>query len=211
VFAYAGVEPPPVNIERPGAERLRGHHAGLRPALRPGYREGDYDLIRQWQQKAAHVGKYDYYGLGAIIPRYYPHLIAEDIKHSQQVGLEGFHSEAYPLWPQFGPQIYVAARMLYNPSLDCDKLLSRTSSRTSTARPRRRWRRCTRPSRRPGWTTSAPGKWFEGIGSMSEQISMYRPEHLAAVRAHLRKAKQLADTDLIRSGSRTWTRGWSTR
>ncbi|MEN6545510.1 MAG: DUF4838 domain-containing protein, partial [Armatimonadia bacterium] len=160
----------------------------------PAYRQTDYDFIKQWQKKAAHVGKYDYYGLGAVIPRYYPHLIARDIKHSQQVGLEGFHSEAYPLWAEFGPQVYVAARMLYNPALDCDKLL-------------REYFQCLYGPAAPemaglyqtfedAWMQyKRPGRWFEGISSMAQQISMYRPEHVAAVRGHLRKARQLAGND----------------
>lgn len=197
VFAYAGVEPPPVNIERLEPNVYVGITQDCAQHFDSAYRSTDYDFITKWQKKAAHVGKYDYYGLGAIIPRYYPHLIARDLKHSKQVGLQGFHSEAFPLWAEFGPQTYVAARMLYAPSLDCDALLRDFfKSLYGPAAPEMAALYQTLEDAWMGY--KRPGRWFEGIGSMSQQISMYRPEDLAAVRAHLRRAKQLADSDLIR-------------
>lgn len=196
-FAYAGVEPVPVGIEKLEPNVYVGITQDCSQHFDRSYRKVDYDFIRQWQQKAAHVGKYDYHGLGAIIPRYYPHLIAEDIKHSQRVGLEGFHSEAFPLWPQFGPQIYVAARMLYNPDLNCDALLQ--DYFRDLYGPAAPEMAALYQTFEDAWMSyKRPGKWFEGIGSMSEQISMYRPEHLTAVRRHLRQARQLANTEPVR-------------
>jgi len=197
VFAYAGVEPVPVKIARIEPNVYVSITQDCSQHFDPAYRQTDYDFIRQWQGKAAHVGKYDYYGLGAIIPRYTPHLIARDIQHSRRVGLEGFHSEAYPLWANFGPQIYVAARMLYNPALDCDKLLAEFFANLyGPAAPEMA---ALYQTFEDAWMDyQRPGKWFEGIGSMAEQISMYRPEHLRAVRAHLRRAQELADSDTIR-------------
>lgn len=194
VFAYAGVEPVPARLDKIEPNVYVSITQDCAQHFDPAYRQTDYDFIKQWQKKSAHVGKYDYYGLGAVIPRYYPHLIAKDIKHSQQVGLEGFHSEAYPLWAEFGPQVYVAARMLYNPALDCDKLL-------------REYFQCLYGPAAPemaalyqtfedAWMQyKRPGRWFEGISSMAQQISMYKPEDVAAVRGHLRKARQLAGNE----------------
>jgi hypothetical protein len=197
VFAYAGVEPVPARIPKIEPNVYVSITQDCAQHFDAAYRQQDYDFIKQWQQKAAHVGKYDYYGLGAIIPRYTPHLIARDIKHSQQVGLEGFHAEAYPLWPQFGPQIYVAAQMLYNPALDCDKLLA--AYFRDLYGPAAPEMAALYQTFEDAWMSyKRPGKWFEGIGSMAQQISMYRPEDLTAVRAHLRRAKQLADSDLIK-------------
>ncbi|MCE5238733.1 DUF4838 domain-containing protein [bacterium] len=197
VFAYAGVEPVPAKIAKIEPNVYVSITQDCSQHFDAAYRQTDYDFIRQWQSKAAHVGKYDYYGLGAIIPRYTPHLIARDIRHSQQVGLEGFHSEAYPLWANFGPQIYVAAQMLYNPKLDCDKLLRGYFA--DLYGPAAGEMAALYETFENAWMSyERPGKWFEGISSMAEQISMYKPEHLAAVRAHLRRARQLADSDLIR-------------
>jgi hypothetical protein len=197
VFAYWGVEPVPAGIERIEPNVYVSITQDCSQHFDAAYRQTDHEFIRQWQAKAAHVGKYDYYGLGAIIPRYYPHLIAEDIKHSRQVGLEGFHSEAYPLWACFGPQIYMAAQMLYNPDLDCDALLDGFfSDLYGPAAPEMA---ALYQTLEDAWMSyRRPGRWFEGIGSMSQQISMYRPEDLAAIRAHLFRARRLADSDLIR-------------
>lgn len=196
VFAYWGVEPPPVNIERLEPNVYVGITQDCSQHFDPAYRRTDHDFISRWQRKAAHVGKYDYYGLGAIIPRYYPGLIARDIKHARDVGLEGFHAEAYPLWPQFGPQIHLAARMLFNPDLDPDELLRDFFE--NLYGPAAEEMAALYQTLEDAWMSyERPGKWFEGISSMSQQISMYRPEHVAAIRRHLRRARQLADSDLI--------------
>lgn len=197
VFAYAGVEPVPAALPKLEPNVYVSLTQDCAQHFDAAYRATDYDLIRSWQQKAAHVGKYDYYGLGAIIPRYYPHLIARDIRHSRQVGLEGFHSEAYPRWAEFGPQVYVAARMLYNPALDCDRLLAGYFG--DLYGPAAGEMAAVYATFESAWLRyRRPGRWFEGIGSMAEQLAMYRPEDLRAVRAHLQRARQQAGTDLVR-------------
>ena len=197
VFAYFGVEPPPVKIAHLEPNIYVGITQDCSQHYDAKYRQTDYDFITQWQKKAAHVGKYDYFGLGAVVPRYYPHLIAQDIKHSKAVGLEGYHSEAYPLWSEFGPHVYLAARMLYNPALDPDKLLKELF--TDLYGPAASEMAAFYQAMENAWMShKRPGTWFEGIGSMAQQISMYQAEDLAAMRAHLRRAAQLADTDLAK-------------
>lgn len=197
LFAYYGVEPTPVQIAKLEPNVYVGITQDCAQHFDAGYRRTDADFITQWQQKAAHVGKYEYYGLGAVVPRYYPHLIAQDIKHAKAVGLEGFHSEAYPLWAEFGPQIYLAARMLYNPALNPDTLLKEFF--TDLYGPAGPEMAAFYQTMEDAWMSyQRPGVWFEGIGSMAEQIRMYKATDLAAMRAHLRRAGQLADREIIK-------------
>lgn len=196
-FAYWGVEPVPVRIKHLQPNVFVGITQDCSQHYDASYRLKDYDFLAQWQKVASHVGKYDYYGLGAIAPRYYPHLIAQDIKHSAAIRLEGFHSEAYPQWAVFGPQIYLAARLLWDPSLDTDALL------------REYFEKLYGPASgemaafyqvfEDAWMGyRRPGAWFEGIGSIAQELAMYRREHLVAARGHLRRARRLADSDLVR-------------
>ena len=126
------------------------------------------------------------------------------------MGLEGFHSEAYPLWASFGPQIYVAARMLYNPALDCDALLKGFfADLYGPAAPEMA---ALYQTFEDAWMSyRRPGRWFEGISSMSEQISMYRPEHLTAVRRTCAAPGSSRTATSSGSVSPMWTRGWPTR
>jgi hypothetical protein len=196
-FAYAGVEPVPAEIKHLEPNVYVGITQDCSQHYDRGYRQKDYDFLKAWQRVSSHVGKYDYYGLGAIAPRYYPHLIAQDIKHSAAIGLEGFHSEAYPQWAVFGPQIYLAARLLWDPSLDPDALLAEYFDKLYG--PAGKEMAAFYQVFEDAWMrTKRPGTWFEGIGSVAQELAMYRPADLAAARQHLRQAQALPDTDLLR-------------
>ena len=196
-FAYWGVEPVPAQIKHLEPNVYVGITQDCAQHYDAAYRDRDYAFLAAWQKVASHVGKYDYYGLGALAPRYYPHLIARDIKHSKAIGLEGFHSEAYPQWPVFGPQIYLAARLLWDPSKDTDKLLKEFF--VDLYGPAAPEMAAFYQVFEDAWMSyKRPGAWFEGIGNIAEELAMYRPEHLVAARQHLRAAKRLADSDLVK-------------
>lgn len=207
-FAYWGVEPVPVNIDRLEPNVYIGITQDCAQYFDRAYRQQDREFIKQWQNHVTHLGKYDYFGLGAIIPRYYPTLIAEDIKYSKAVGLEGYHSEAFPMWSHFGPQIYLGARLLFNPDLNHDVLLDEFF--TDLFGPAAPEMAGFFNTLEEAWMNyERPGRWFEGISSMSQQISMYTPRHLRTLRAHLRRARDLADSDLVRQRVAYFERGFA--
>jgi len=195
-FAYWGVEPVPARIPRLEPNVFVGITQDCSQHFDTEYRDKDYAFLADWQKVASHVGKYDYYGLGAIAPRYYPRLIAEDIKHSKAIGLEGFHAEAFPQWAVFGPQIYLAARLQWDPSLDTDALLDEYFDKLYG--PAGHEMAAFYQVLEDAWMGyERPGTWFEGISSVADELAMYTPEHLVAARRHLDRAQSLADTDLI--------------
>lgn len=82
------------------------------------------EVIRSWRRACPSIGLYDYiYGWPYLIPRYYPHLMAEYWRFAKEVGVKGMYAEAYPNWGE-GPKLYVAAKLLWDPGLDVDRLLS---------------------------------------------------------------------------------------
>jgi Domain of unknown function (DUF4838) len=88
------------------------------------YRALDRKFIEDWRRICKHVMKYDYYGLIWYFPRIFPSIIEEDIKFSAEAGIVGYYSEVHPVWYFTGPQLYMAAQLYWDPSLDGKTILN---------------------------------------------------------------------------------------
>ncbi len=205
-FAYAGVELPPLKIERMEPNVFVDLTQDTAQYFDPAYRKVDYDLIRAWQAKCTRVGKYDYYGLGALAPRYFPHLLAQDLKAVHKMGVRAFHSEVYPYWATMGPLLYVAGRTLWDVNQDPDRLLDEFFAAFG---PAAKEMRAFYQAHESAWMSQKTGKWFGGIGSAQEQIAFYTPDRVAAAGAHLARAEALAGDDAVRARIRFIARGYA--
>jgi uncharacterized protein DUF4838 len=174
------------------------------------YQQTDIDIQKQWLSAANHVIRYTYWGLSWFPPRYYPHIIVEDIKQNYTLGIEGIYSEAYPIWGIAGPQYYLAATMLWNPKLDADSTLNEFFSDCfGPAAPHiKNYFDCCEEI----WTRPRPGKWFEGLGKMEYQAKTYPREGIPALREYLNQAaidaktdKQKKRVEFFRLGFDLWT------
>jgi len=87
------------------------------------YRQEDYENVLAWEKKDCTLGFYIYLGLAKLVPAYFPHMVAEEFKDKHQRGITNVTAEVNPGWPWTGPMAYVAARLLWDVSLDVDKLL----------------------------------------------------------------------------------------
>jgi hypothetical protein len=206
-FAYAGVELPPLQIEAMEPNVFINLTQDTAQYFDPEYRAVDYDLIRAWQQKCSRVGKYDYYGLGALAPRYFPHLLAADLKAVHGLGVRAFHSELYPYWANMGPMLYVASRLLWDVSLDPDRLLDEFF--TSAFGPAAAEVQAFYAVLEAAWMSQTQGKWFAGIGSAAEQMDCYTTTQVAECAAHLRAAEALASDETVRARIRYLARGYA--
>ncbi|OGV63788.1 MAG: hypothetical protein A3K19_04990 [Lentisphaerae bacterium RIFOXYB12_FULL_65_16] len=196
-FAYWGVELPPLKIERLEPNVFVNLTQDTAQYFDSDYKTVDYDLIRAWQQKCQHVGKYDYYGLGALAPRYFPHLLAADLKAIHGMGARAFHSELYPYWANMGPMLYVASRLLWDVTLDPDALLEEfyTATFGAVAPDMRAFYQ----THEAAWMSQKKGLWFGGIGSAAQQMDFYTSEEVAEAASHLQKAEALAADDTVRA------------
>jgi hypothetical protein len=206
-FAYAGVELPPLRIEKMEPNVFVNLTQDTAQYLDPAYRKVDYDLIAAWQQKCPQVGKYDYYGLGALVPRYFPHLLAADLKAIHGMGVRAFHSEIYPYWANLGPMLYVASRLLWDISLDPDALLEEYF--TSAFGPAAAEMRAFYGVHEAAWLSQSKGEWFGGIGSAAGQMDCYTPAQVAEAAAHLRAAQALAPDDTVRARLQCLAQGYA--
>jgi hypothetical protein len=127
-------------------------------------------MIRRWQRAAAHVGKYDYYGLGWMTPRYYPHLIADDLHFCHDQGVVGMYCESYPYWAMTGPMVYLGARTMWDADQDGDAVLDEylklafgdaadEMSQFYDALERM-------------WTRPRSGRWFQGLDNIRVELAM---------------------------------------
>ena len=194
-FAYAGVEPPPMAIDKLEPNVFVNITQDTSQYFDAAYREQDYDFWRQWQAKCRQMGKYDYSGLGALAPRYYPHLLAEDLRHSKQIGLVAMHTEAYPYWSNYGPMIYLDARLMWDVTLDEDELLAEFFDQLyGPAAPEMA---AFYDELERTWMTPREGRWFAGIGSAAQQCDIYTLQGLQSLKRHLRSAARLAPEGVI--------------
>ena len=206
-IAYAGVEPPPRKVAR--IEPNVSVHLTQDTAqfFDPEYERVDHDLIRAWQQKCRHVGRSNYYGLGALAPRYFPHLLAADLKAIHGMGVRAFHSEMYPYWANMGPMLYLAGRLLWDVTLDPDTLLDEFFATTfGAAGPEMR---AFYQVHEDAWQNQKTGKWFRGISRAGEQMGFYTAEQVVEAAAHLRQAEALAPDETVRARVRYIARGYA--
>lgn len=124
-YAYWNVELPPRNFDNlPNnvvvalTQETSQHFDSIYKAL-------DRELWLAWSNKAAHLGKYDYYGLAWMTPRYFPTLAAEDIKFIHKNGAIGFYTSINTPYYMLAPQIYLTAQLLWRSDQDLSKILDR--------------------------------------------------------------------------------------
>jgi len=206
-IAYASVEPPPLKIAR--IEPNVSVHLTQDTAqfFDPKCEKVDYGLIRAWQQKCQHVGRSNYYGLGALAPRYFPHLLAADLKAIHGMGVRAFHSEMYPYWDNMGPMLYLAGRLLWDVGQDPDQLLDEFLTTTfGAAAPEMR---AFYQIHEDAWQSQKTGKWFRGIGRADEQMGFCTTGQVTAAAAHLRQAEALAPDETVRERIRYLAQGYA--
>ncbi|TNJ67839.1 DUF4838 domain-containing protein [Paenibacillus hemerocallicola] len=76
-----------------------------------------------WLQVAGQIGYYDYiYGSPYLVPRVYPHQMAETLLHARERGIGSYYAELYPNWGE-GPKAWLASKLLWDPEQDVDALL----------------------------------------------------------------------------------------
>jgi len=189
-IAYAKVEAPPVNVELPDnvmvviTQDVGQWHDRA-------YKQADMDFARAWAQAAGAFGTYDYTGLTWTLPRVYPHLMAESLRFYDEVGAVAVTNEAFPTWWYAGPQMYLRAKLMWDPGQDSDVVLSDFYHGFfgPAGAPMKRFYDLLEAR----MMKERPGRWFEGLSSVIQQLDLWEPEHLEACRSALGEAWRLTD------------------
>ena len=188
-IAYSTVESPPKRVEIPKnvfvvitQDVCQWHD--------PEYRKVDEEFARAWAAAAGAFGTYEYTALSWNMPRVYPHLMAEALRFYGRIGAVAATNEAWPTWWYCAPQLYLRAKLMWNPGLDADAVLDEFYQGFfgPASQPMKRafevFERCTTKPRK--------GRWFEGLGSVIDQMKPWEPNDVREVREQLTRAKALA-------------------
>jgi hypothetical protein len=188
-IAYSVVESPPKRVKLPSnvmvviTQDVGQWHS-------PAYRRADREFARAWAKAAGAFGTYDYTGLGWLMPRVYPHAMAESLRFYDRVGAVAVTNEAWPTWWYAGPQMYVRAKLMWDPKLDCDAVLDEfyTGFFGPAKTPMKTFydvlERCMMKQR--------DGRWFEGLSSVLQQMDLWQRGDLDECRRAMRQARRLA-------------------
>jgi len=77
----------------------------------------------EWQSRANQLAWYDYmYGVHYVVPRVYPHLIAENLRYAKEHGVVAHYIEMYHNIAD-GPKPWLISKLLWDPYQDVDVLL----------------------------------------------------------------------------------------
>ncbi|OGG52983.1 MAG: hypothetical protein A3F84_19235 [Candidatus Handelsmanbacteria bacterium RIFCSPLOWO2_12_FULL_64_10] len=195
-LAYINVESPPQRIARLEPNVAIYLTQDTPQHLDPAYRDKDREFILSWVKKCDHVCKYDYYGLGWMLPRYCPHLIADDIRFQHSAGVRGFYAEAYPHWASFGPHVYLASKLWWNADRDAERLLSEFFERLFRGAAGEM--RAFYDKMEEVWMRPREGRWFQGLRGLHDQIPCYTVEDVDALEALLGRAYRASRDPLVR-------------
>ena len=164
------VELPPRNIKKLPDNAVIALAQDTGQHFDPDYKNNDRDTWIAWSKITNRLGKYDYYGLGWLTPRYFPHLAADDIKFIHDHSANGFYSEVYPNWCVNAPQLYITSQLLWDSSKDPDKLLDEYyHTLFGLAAPEMKKFYATLEKY---WAHSRKGQWFEGYDNVRQELAI---------------------------------------
>ena len=154
----------------------------------PVYKAKDKEAAAAWAKAAGGFMAYDYTGLDWLMPRVYPHAMAESLRFYADHGAVGAVNEANPVWWYTGPMLYLRARLMWDPTLDPDAVLTEyydgffgpgsAGMKTMYSV----FERCMM-KKRPGWH-------FEGLSHVTWQLNLWDRADLEECREALGAARR---------------------
>ncbi|HOZ47879.1 MAG TPA: DUF4838 domain-containing protein [Candidatus Hydrogenedentes bacterium] len=164
---------------------------------RPGLKEEDMELTRQWRARSTHMSRYDYMGLGFLTPRVFPHAIAEAMKFDHGLGFEGVYNECYVILPNAAPMMWMVAKLQWDTDLAADALLDEFYACMfgASAATMKAYFDLLEKS----WMTPRPGRLTWGHRDLVSQSNAMAVEDVEAAEGLLAKAaSETKDADALR-------------
>jgi len=185
-IAYSVVESPPKRVKLPRnvgvviTQDVAQWHD-------PEYRKTDKEFAAAWARAAGAFGTYDYTGLTWMMPRVYPHAMADSLRFYDSIGAVAVTNEAFPTWWYAAPQMYLRAKLMWDPKLDTDALLDEFYTGffgPANAEMKRFYTVLERCMMKP-----REGRWFEGLSSVLQQLDLWEQNDLDECRSHIAAAR----------------------
>lgn len=144
------------------------------------------------------LGLFDYEdGSGFLIPRLFPHLLAEHLCYTRRLGFTDYYAEAYPNWGLAGAQPWLVAQLLQDPEQSVDRLLNEYYRRyfKEAARPMQAfYERCEQLWMRQ----SGPPYWLKYYRNENQAV-LFPPEACADLRGYIDQAMRLASNPIVQA------------
>lgn len=151
---------------------------------------------REWAAFSTHLGRYEYYGFAAMTPRYYPHLLDQEIKFDRKLGVASMYVEMYDFRSHQAPMVWAATRLYWDATADIDELLDVFMSGmfAEAAAPMKRYWKLLEDA----WINRDPEIKGTGWRDLDTQARLFTLERLDQLQACLDEARASADSDLSR-------------
>jgi hypothetical protein len=196
VMAYQLTDSPPKTVEHIGDNVSVVLCQDTAQYFDPQYKEIDQRMSAEWAKKVGHVGFYDYLGINFWTPRYFPHIVADQMRHLARVGVQGYGTHRSTMIDSSMPMWYLLYQLMWNAELDPDAVISSmmTDLYGKAAEPMgqfyKHWEDC--------WQRQTKGQWFRGMDNFRGEMQIYTWEDIERGRALLEEAAKLADDAKVR-------------
>jgi hypothetical protein len=161
----------------------------------PERKQDDQELSREWRKHLKHLSRYDYYGMGTITPRVYPHFMAEQIKLDKLLGFEGMYTEIYTFLPHTAPMIWAFSKLQWDSRQDIDVLLNEFYSKMygPAAGTMAKYYQLLEDS----WSEPRPDHGGHVFVNLRQQATAISPQAVRDCMALLEIAKREANSEII--------------
>lgn len=156
----------------------------------------DQRMAEEWVKKCGYVRFYDYIGLSYWTPRYFPHILADQIRHIAKIGVAGYGTHSGTMIDSSMPMYYLLAQMLWDADLDADAVIDEMltdlygEARAPIAAFYDHWEDC--------WERQTNLRWLYGIDNFRGEMALYTPADFEKGKALLEEAATAAKDEIVR-------------
>jgi hypothetical protein len=135
------------------------------------YRQIDRDMSAQWCRKVGAVSLYDYLGIDYWTPRYFPTIMAGQLRHLADHGVLGYVTHSATMPDSAMPMFYLYYQMLWNARLDADQVIDTMlddlygPAAGPVAAFYDHWEAC--------WQRQKKTRWFYGMDDFRAEMTIY--------------------------------------
>lgn len=196
VFAYQVTNSPPRTVDHVGENLDVTLCQDTSQYFDAQQKRIDEAMAVEWTRKAGGVAFYDYIGLSCWTPRYFPTLLAGQIRHLARLPIVSYGTHNGTMPESSMPMFYLYYQMLWNADLDGERLVAEMirdlfgDVAEDLGRFYDHWERC--------WMRQEQGRWLFGIDNLPGEMEIYTLEDILEGKAILEQARQTTRDDDVR-------------
>ncbi len=196
IFAYQQTNAPPKTVDVIGKNVDVVLCQDTSQHFDPAVQAMDHRMSSEWVKTVGGVSFYGYVGINYWTPRYFPHILAAQVKHLAEIGVLGFQTHGTTMPDSSMPMFYLLYRLLWDADLDPDAVISTMLNDCyGTAAEHMRdfyehWER--------QWMRQTTAKWFKGMDDLRAEFTIYSLAAIERGQAILDRALAAASTEPVK-------------